>query len=89
MKLDYYYKLNNYDTPPCRKRMIRDILGLKTRFFFFSRVLALILRFLVMPYEFTGNFHIAWIYMSQENCHIYCETKPYGFTEIWHNYESK
>ncbi len=45
MELDYSYSLNNYDTPPSRKRMIRDIIGFKTRFFFFSRVLTLILRF--------------------------------------------
>ena len=45
MELDYYYNLDSYDTPPCRKRMLRDILGLKTRFFFFSRVLTLIIKF--------------------------------------------
>lgn len=45
MELNYYYNLNNYDTPSYRKRMIRDIIGLKTRFFFFSRVLTLIIKF--------------------------------------------
>lgn len=45
MELDQNYNLDSYDTPSDRKRMFRDILCFKSRWFFFSRVLNLILNF--------------------------------------------
>jgi len=45
MELDQNYKLDSYDTPADRKIMIRDYLCFRSRWFFFSRVLNLILNF--------------------------------------------